>query len=96
MEQLLKRDRNKECKAEAFSYVQINDIEEEKDVEEVKNTSSRPWNNHDVSQLTKAMKKFPGGTQDRWEKIAHFLKRSVDDVSSMAKKVKQGVPTEGT
>lgn len=37
----------------------------------------------DLSQLTRSMVKFPGGTPGRWEKIAHELGRSVADVSSL-------------
>ncbi|CAD5120515.1 DgyrCDS9080 [Dimorphilus gyrociliatus] len=94
MEQLLKRDFSNEYRAEPFSYVQLNTTDEEKEPKHETSGSSLPWNSHEISQLAKAMKKFPGGTLDRWEKIAYFLKRSVDDVSSMAKKVKQGVSTE--
>lgn len=40
------------------------------------------WTEEDLSQLTRSMVKFPGGTPGRWEKIAHELGRSVTDVSS--------------
>ncbi|NXA44721.1 DNJC1 protein, partial [Nothocercus julius] len=40
------------------------------------------WTEEDLSQLTRSMVKFPGGTPGRWEKIAHELGRSVADVSS--------------
>lgn len=33
------------------------------------------------------MKKFPGGTPDRWEKIADMMNRTVAEVTHMAKKV---------
>lgn len=41
------------------------------------------WTEEDLSQLTRSMVKFPGGTPGRWEKIAHELCRSVADVSSL-------------
>lgn len=41
------------------------------------------WTEEDLSQLTRSMVKFPGGTPGRWEKIAHELGRSVTDVSSL-------------
>lgn len=41
------------------------------------------WMEEDLSQLTRSMVKFPGGTPGRWEKIAHELGRSVADVSSL-------------
>jgi hypothetical protein len=41
------------------------------------------WTEEDLSQLTRSMVKFPGGTPGRWDKIAHELGRSVTDVSSL-------------
>ncbi|XP_038611579.1 dnaJ homolog subfamily C member 1 [Tachyglossus aculeatus] len=46
------------------------------------------WTEEDLSQLTRSMVKFPGGTPGRWEKIAHELGRSVTDVTSKAKQLK--------
>ncbi|NWX98480.1 DNJC1 protein, partial [Nothoprocta ornata] len=42
------------------------------------------WTEEDLSQLTRSMVKFPGGTPGRWEKIAHDLGRSVADVSLLS------------
>ncbi|XP_078283836.1 dnaJ homolog subfamily C member 1 isoform X2 [Rhinoraja longicauda] len=49
------------------------------------------WTEEDLSQLTRSMVKFPGGTPGRWEKIAHELGRSVADVTTKAKQVKDFV-----
>uniref|UniRef100_A0A8D2IPQ8 DnaJ homolog subfamily C member 1 n=1 Tax=Varanus komodoensis TaxID=61221 RepID=A0A8D2IPQ8_VARKO len=49
------------------------------------------WTEEDLSQLTRSMVKFPGGTPGRWEKIAHELGRSVADVTMKAKEVKDTV-----
>ncbi|XP_023696989.1 dnaJ homolog subfamily C member 1 [Paramormyrops kingsleyae] len=49
------------------------------------------WTEEDLSQLTRSMAKFPGGTPGRWEKIAHELGRSVTDVTSKVKQVKDCV-----
>lgn len=55
------------------------------------------WTEEDLSQLTRSMVKFPGGTPGRWEKIAHELGRSVADVTTKAKQVKDFVSaTPGT
>uniref|UniRef100_UPI00398E5F6A dnaJ homolog subfamily C member 1 isoform X1 n=1 Tax=Pristiophorus japonicus TaxID=55135 RepID=UPI00398E5F6A len=55
------------------------------------------WTEEDLSQLTRSMVKFPGGTPGRWEKIAHELGRSVADVTTKAKQVKDFVSsTSGT
>lgn len=49
------------------------------------------WTEEDLSQLTRSMVKFPGGTPGRWEKIAHELGRSVTDVTTKAKDLKDSV-----
>ncbi|KAF6371636.1 DnaJ heat shock protein family (Hsp40) member C1 [Rhinolophus ferrumequinum] len=49
------------------------------------------WTEEDFSQLTRSMVKFPGGTPGRWEKIAHELGRSVTDVTTKAKQLKDSV-----
>ncbi|KAM6451381.1 dnaJ homolog subfamily C member 1 isoform 1-T1 [Liasis olivaceus] len=49
------------------------------------------WMEEDLSQLTRSMVKFPGGTPGRWEKIAHELGRSVADVTMKAKQIKDSV-----
>uniref|UniRef100_A0A8D0CE64 DnaJ homolog subfamily C member 1 n=1 Tax=Salvator merianae TaxID=96440 RepID=A0A8D0CE64_SALMN len=49
------------------------------------------WTEEDLSQLTRSMVKFPGGTPGRWEKIAHELGRSVTDVTAKAKQIKDSV-----
>ncbi|KAM8803849.1 dnaJ homolog subfamily C member 1 [Rhynchonycteris naso] len=49
------------------------------------------WTEEDLSQLTRSIVKFPGGTPGRWEKIAHELGRSVTDVTSKAKQLKDSV-----
>ncbi|XP_075778617.1 dnaJ homolog subfamily C member 1 isoform X1 [Pelodiscus sinensis] len=49
------------------------------------------WTEEDLSQLTRSMVKFPGGTPGRWEKIAHELGRSAADVTMKAKQLKESV-----
>lgn len=49
------------------------------------------WTEEDLSQLTRSMVKFPGGTPGRWDKIAHELGRSVTDVTTKAKELKDSV-----
>ncbi|XP_042542257.1 dnaJ homolog subfamily C member 1 [Dipodomys spectabilis] len=49
------------------------------------------WTEEDLSQLTRSMVKFPGGTPGRWEKIAHELGRSVTDVTTKVKQLKDSV-----
>ena len=42
------------------------------------------WTDHEQSLLTRAMIKFPGGTPNRWEKIAVEIGRSVEEVRHLA------------
>lgn len=45
---------------------------------------SGEWTDYDQSLLTRAMIKFPGGTPNRWEKIAVEIGRSVEEVSQVS------------
>lgn len=47
-----------------------------------------PWTDDDISELIKLVKKYPGGTPERWEKIADAMNRAVAEVTHMAKKIK--------
>ena len=46
------------------------------------------WTDDDLAKLTKLMKRYPGGSNERWEKIADVLERYPWEVTKMAKKVK--------
>lgn len=45
------------------------------------------WTDNDILELVKYVKKYPGGTPERWEKIASVMNRTVTEVTHMAKKV---------
>jgi len=45
------------------------------------------WTDSDMLELIKYVKKYPGGTSERWEKIASIMNRTVAEVTHMAKKV---------
>ncbi|XP_013888183.1 dnaJ homolog subfamily C member 1 [Austrofundulus limnaeus] len=49
------------------------------------------WTEDDLSVLSRLMVKFPGGSPGRWEKIAHEMGRSVSDVTTKVKQVKDSV-----
>lgn len=49
------------------------------------------WTEEELSVLSKLMVKFPGGTPGRWEKIAQELGRSVSEVTTKVKQVKDNV-----
>lgn len=46
------------------------------------------WTDEDLSELARLTKKYPGGTQDRWEIIAESMGRNVSEVTFMAYKLK--------
>jgi len=56
--------------------------------EEVK---TGPWSEEDLQKLTELTNKWPGGTPDRWERIAEELCRTVTDVNKKMKFLKQKV-----
>lgn len=45
------------------------------------------WTDDDIAELIKLCTRYPGGTPDRWERIATALYRPVPEVTFMAKKV---------
>ncbi|XP_045599144.2 uncharacterized protein F54F2.9 [Procambarus clarkii] len=47
-----------------------------------------PWTDEDFSELARLMAKFPGGTVERWERIADLMGRTVFEVTKMSSKVK--------
>jgi DnaJ family protein C protein 1 len=56
-------------------------------VSEKQKVSGGLWTDDDILELIKLVKKFPGGTTNRWEKIAEMMNRTVNEVTHMAKKV---------
>ncbi|KAK3603174.1 hypothetical protein CHS0354_043007 [Potamilus streckersoni] len=46
------------------------------------------WSEEDLVLLAKAVAKFPGGTLNRWEKIAEMVGRPVTEVTAKSKEVK--------
>jgi hypothetical protein len=48
------------------------------------------WTEEEVRLLSKAVARFPGGTQERWEKVSEFVKtKSVDEVMQKIKELKK-------
>ncbi|XP_034468757.1 dnaJ homolog subfamily C member 1 [Hippoglossus hippoglossus] len=80
------------------SYDQTSSIEEIEDQMDVWLQDSRgtrkkaaDWTEDELSLLSRLMVKFPGGTPGRWDKIAHELGRSVSEVTTKVKQVKDNV-----
>merc|ERR1712071_123583 len=57
---------------------------------------SGPWDDEEVQRLTDLMSRWPGGTPDRWKRIAEELNRSELDVSRQVKQLRsqQNMPTK--
>ncbi|XP_071390642.1 dnaJ homolog subfamily C member 1-like [Centroberyx affinis] len=68
---------------------QMDDWLEERRAGKRKQTAE--WTEDELSLLSRLMVKFPGGTPGRWEKIAHELGRSVSEVTTKVKQVKESV-----
>ncbi|XP_075969963.1 uncharacterized protein F54F2.9 [Anticarsia gemmatalis] len=47
------------------------------------------WTDDDLAELVRLVKKYPGGTAERWERIAETMCRSVPEVTHMAAKLKE-------
>lgn len=47
------------------------------------------WTEDDLTELVRLVKKYPGGTTDRWEIIAEMMGRAVSEVTYMAAKMKE-------
>ncbi|XP_073682002.1 dnaJ homolog subfamily C member 1-like [Garra rufa] len=73
----------------------IEDIEDQMDDwledKKLQKKKAHEWTEEDLSQLSRCMAKFPGGTPGRWEKIAHELGRSVTEVTGKVKQVRDCV-----
>lgn len=47
------------------------------------------WTEDDLTELVRLVKKYPGGTGNRWELIAELMQRSVEEITYMAAKLKE-------
>ena len=48
----------------------------------------QPWTEDDLSKLSKAMARFPVGTLNRWEKVAEFSERTVNEIMQKNKEIR--------
>lgn len=48
------------------------------------------WSDEDLSELIRLVKKYPNGTLSRWDIIANQMNRSVQEVTFMAARLKDG------
>ena len=49
---------------------------------------NQPWTEDDMSKLSKAMARFPVGTLNRWEKVAEFTERTVNEILAKNKEIR--------
>lgn len=84
----LPRKTDEELAAYSVSAVQGNNSEDSL-------KSNRPiasgglWTDDDLVELVRLVKKYPGGTANRWEIIAEMMGRTVYEVTQMAAKLKE-------
>lgn len=78
----------KETDKKATQDANINKAEANKTQESVKIISGGLWTDDDFADLIRLMKKYPPGTQERWEKIGHSMRRPTSEVAHMAHKMK--------
>ncbi len=78
------RDRTGEVDSEDDRVVVV----QEEDVFSRPKNAMQIWTDQDLAKLARLMKKYPAGTQERWERIAGVLERFPEEVTKMAHKVK--------
>jgi len=50
--------------------------------------ANQPWTEDDLSKLSKAMARYPVGTLNRWEKVAEFTERTVNEILQKNKEIR--------
>lgn len=58
-------------------------------------SENRPWTDDDYVQLTKLLSKFPGGTSNRWDRIANDMDRPVAEVIKQTKEAQKKMHSFG-
>lgn len=91
-EEAERRDRPKKVKSSFTESMpvwtpdsEINKTEVPDSQIEAKALKTGPWSDEDISELARAAKRFPGGSVDRWERIAAELQRGIVDVIRQAR-----------
>jgi len=64
------------------------DFDSDDDDCQMGNRKGEDWTDEDIAALAKAMAKFPGGTPGRWDRIAHDLGRSNNEILAKVKEMK--------
>jgi len=58
------------------------------EVQKLPRNAQQLWTDEDLARLAKLIKKYPGGTTDRWEMIAELMERLPWEVTKMAGTIK--------
>ncbi|XP_056008363.1 dnaJ homolog subfamily C member 1-like [Ostrea edulis] len=75
--------------AEAEAVVYTDTIKRTSDDDqEYKQVKIGEWTDEEIAKLAKAANKFPGGTPNRWQKIADMVGRPAEEVISRCQKMK--------
>uniref|UniRef100_A0A182JAY5 J domain-containing protein n=1 Tax=Anopheles atroparvus TaxID=41427 RepID=A0A182JAY5_ANOAO len=73
----------------AYSQSILKPGQETKEVSGPPPQSGGLWTEDDLTELVRLVKKYPGGTANRWELIADLMQRSVEEITYMAAKLKE-------
>lgn len=73
--------------AEAEAVVYANSVKHSSD-EEYKQIKKGEWTDEEIAKLAKAANKFPGGTPNRWQKIADMVGRTTEEVIARCQQMK--------
>ncbi|KAK6172092.1 hypothetical protein SNE40_018048 [Patella caerulea] len=76
------------CNSTAVSYTPVVSSQDT-DNTQTKLVKKSDWCEEDTILLAKLVNKFPGGTPQRWEKIADMMGRPVEQVTARSKKAKE-------
>jgi len=63
--------------------------EEAPQVTKLPRNANQMWTDADLIELARLIKKLPGGSADRWERIAEVLERTAPEVTKMAANIKK-------
>ena len=63
-------------------------IQASEEVKKLPRNAQQLWTDDDLAKLAKLIKKYPGGTPDRWELIAEMMERLPWEVTKMAGTIK--------
>ncbi|XP_062600149.1 dnaJ homolog subfamily C member 1-like [Saccostrea cucullata] len=75
------------AEGEAVVYNNVIKRSDDED-QEYKQVKSGEWTDEEVAKLAKAANKFPGGTPNRWQKIADLVGRPMEEVIARCQKMK--------